>query len=561
MYEKISWLRHNYVWCNSVPGGHPTQPTGGMTVPAEVSDAFPTCEEAVPRGVVRHSPRAARAWILVVLTCTGLLLGACGGMVGKQSRAVGSEPPPAPDPKAVDPPLAEVAAPGPTAVTVTWNKPDTDLVVTGYVLNWRAHSDSSWSEERTAGTAVLFTITGLEPGTEYVVRVRAVFATGDGAWSAAVRVRTLAATDPQTVAPPSVAPGTPGPTTVTVTWSEPDTDLTISGYKLRWRPSHRTEWIEQRDIASTDTSVDISGLEPGTEYEVQLRATFTTGDGAWSPSIMATTGTDQAATPRAEPSLKIYWVESGGKVIKRAGVDGSNVETLLSSATYAPLNAPEGIALDLTAGKMYWTDNGSNTVSRADLDGGNPETLVTDNVHGPSGIALDVSAGKVYWTEIGTGTIRRANLDGSGRQWVGIRPNDPSGIAVDAVSGKKYWADNSLDRIRVSNLDGTYASTLVSDVASPHGIALDAADGKIYWTETGDGGNVASANLSNPVRTEVFNGTNRNPRGIAVDSDNGKVYWVDFDHDTIERADVGGQNHEVIIDSGLDGPRDIALGQ
>ena len=74
-------------------------------------------------------------------------------------------------------------------------------------------------------------------------------------------------------------------------------------------------------------------------------------------------------------------------------MDGSNIETLVDESDYF---GQGGIALDVAGGKMYWTNwynrhddrggrNRFSPIRRADLDGSNIETLVT----GPaSGIAL-----------------------------------------------------------------------------------------------------------------------------------------------------------------------------
>ena len=69
---------------------------------------------------------------------------------------------------------------------------------------------------------------------------------------------------------------------------------------------------------------------------------------------------------------KMYWAEIQSDSIKRANLDGSNVEELVSG-----LADPLGIALDAAAGKMYWTDTGFGSITRANLDGSDVEDLVT----------------------------------------------------------------------------------------------------------------------------------------------------------------------------------------
>lgn len=71
-----------------------------------------------------------------------------------------------------------------------------------------------------------------------------------------------------------------------------------------------------------------------------------------------------------------------------------------------------GIGIDLEAGKLYWSEHGIGKIRRANLDGTSAEDLLSD-LAPPSGIAMDVENGKIYWTEQSAGTISRANLDGT----------------------------------------------------------------------------------------------------------------------------------------------------
>ena len=65
------------------------------------------------------------------------------------------------------------------------------------------------------------------------------------------------------------------------------------------------------------------------------------------------------------------------------------------------------------AGKMYWIDSSTDIIRRADLDGSNIDDLITSGLSNPSGIALDTAAGRMYWTDYDAAKIQRANLDGT----------------------------------------------------------------------------------------------------------------------------------------------------
>ena len=72
-----------------------------------------------------------------------------------------------------------------------------------------------------------------------------------------------------------------------------------------------------------------------------------------------------ACPPQANAQEKIYWAETAPAAVRRANQDGSNVELLVD----ADLGMPDGIALDVEAGRVYWTDRGTNKIQRANLDG------------------------------------------------------------------------------------------------------------------------------------------------------------------------------------------------
>ncbi len=106
---------------------------------------------------------------------------------------------------------------------------------------------------------------------------------------------------------------------------------------------------------------------------------------------------------RASRADQIYWTDIAGGDIRRANLDGSGSQTLVSG-----LNQPAGIALDLAGGKMYWSDYGGGDIREANLDGSGSQTLVS-GLSRPTDVALDLAGGKMYWADWGNGDIRRAN--------------------------------------------------------------------------------------------------------------------------------------------------------
>ncbi len=96
---------------------------------------------------------------------------------------------------------------------------------------------------------------------------------------------------------------TPGPERLTVTWEEPEvTRGAITGYDIRHAPTDGGDAAiaENLQFGSGDPlSYLITGLDPRTEYSVQVLARNSAGEGPWSPAVTATTessgGTDCSA--------------------------------------------------------------------------------------------------------------------------------------------------------------------------------------------------------------------------------------------------------------------------
>ena len=253
-------------------------------------------------------------------------------------------------------------------------------------------------------------------------------------------------------------------------------------------------------------------------------------------------------------AARMYWTGHDVRMVRRADVDGSNIQDLVPTGYYSA-----GLALDLAGGKMYWTDVGTGRINRADLDGSNTEHLVTTGVGSINWLALDVPGGKMYWTDWTTDRIQRANLDGSGiEDLVTTGLVAPHGLALDLAAGKMYWTDNGAGRIQRANLDGSGTENLVTGLGVPRGLALDAAAGKMYWTDAGTH-KIQRASLDGSnVEDLVTSGVNA-PHGLALDLVRGWMYWTDIVTDKIQRANLDGSNVEDLVTTGLSRPWGLAL--
>ena len=75
---------------------------------------------------------------------------------------------------------------------VTWTAPtvDSGLTITGYSVQYKRSSDQSYTPHSVSGSPTSTSITGLQLGTTYSVRVAAIAQLGTGVYSNPVNVRT-----------------------------------------------------------------------------------------------------------------------------------------------------------------------------------------------------------------------------------------------------------------------------------------------------------------------------------------------------------------------------------
>ncbi|MEN8174350.1 MAG: hypothetical protein ABFS23_01215 [Pseudomonadota bacterium] len=183
---------------------------------------------------------------------------------------------------------------------------------------------------------------------------------------------------------------------------------------------------------------------------------------------------------------KIYWIEaSPGDTIKRASLDGADVETLVTAAGNA-----RSIDLDLVGRKIYWRAvDGPWAIQRANFDGSIVEGIVprvsTEEFF--LGVAVDPGANKLYFSvqdlSSGATTIRRANIDGSEvEDLITAELMSVWDIEIDLTAGMMYWTDLLGRRIQRANLDGTSLEDLATLPGNPLKLALALGDGKVYWT-------------------------------------------------------------------------------
>ena len=179
--------------------------------------------------------------------------------------------------------------PGNAQLEVNWNKPDAGGdTITGFVVQYMKDTDSGWTDHSTPrANETTTTITGLDNGDLYTVRVRAVNTVvldveDDYNWGED-------SNKPRTIpnAPDSLTV-THGSQQLTATWEKPtgtgsDGGDPITGYEVQWKEKSSTGWASRsfKDVIGINTLTltfsQHSGhpLTNGTSYTVRVRAVNT----------------------------------------------------------------------------------------------------------------------------------------------------------------------------------------------------------------------------------------------------------------------------------------------
>ncbi len=222
-------------------------------------------------------------------------------------------------------PEIDVVTPGGGTLEIDWKAPtDTgETAITSYDLRYirddaTDRSDGNWSVETGVGSPSnrSHTITGLDGGVKYEIQLRAHNDSGHGPWSQEE------AEEPTTVKPaaPAITSISRGDRTLAVVWTAPaDTGGgVITAYDVRYIETSEDETDDAnwtvRDNAwrSGDLRYVITNLTNATEYDVQVRAVNSAGDGEWSDT--------ETGTPLPDDiPITLQWEETSLEVAEDAG--------------------------------------------------------------------------------------------------------------------------------------------------------------------------------------------------------------------------------------------------
>jgi len=241
---------------------------------------------------------------------------------------------------------------------------------------------------------------------------------------------------------PAISSATPTLTSVAVTWTAPSSDggAAITAYDLQYKENTATSWTTVDDIWVTGggaLSYRKTGLTPATAYDFQVRAVNEDGDGGWSATRAATTG-----TPAISGTAALSYEENAATRVgtfsvmgAHEGVDEVTWAISGTDASHFDISTPKG------ALRLIDTSDTATGLKRPKLpDFESPDDSGANNSYA---ITLTATVGGVAKTLAVTVTVTDVDEPGA----IALSPVRPKvGTALtatlsdpDTVSGTPTW--------------------------------------------------------------------------------------------------------------------------
>ncbi len=336
-----------------------------------------------------------------------------------------------------------------TSIRFTWDAPNSGGRVSSYSLRFRRTGTMNWTT-RTGITGTSRDETGLVQDTQYDVQVRAVGPDASSDWTATAEVRT-AAPEPAPGPVRNLSATAQSSTAIGASWDAPNTGGRVLSYRVRYRANSSGTWSVAA-AAHTATSIEITGLDAETEYQIEVRANGPVANSTVETTTAQTNGVAPAAptglaVASASGQLTLTWDAAAGATGYDVDIDGAGQVDDLTNRTHTFTGLDNGTQYTLRVrATNSWGDSpwaAINGTPAAAVPPGTPTGLAAAAT-GPTAIA-------VSWTapsDVGDGITRyrvqyRAGTSGA---WTGeitatATSADFTGLAAESTHSYRVRAE------------------------------------------------------------------------------------------------------------------------
>ena len=226
-----------------------------------------------------------------------------------------------------------------TQIRLNWTTPDANsYTISGYKIEQSPDGSTNWADvvSDTQSTTIVYTVTGLQPQTEYYYRVSAINSLGAGPVSTAIAGTTFDV--PDAIADLS---GSASGNDIVLTWSAPtDNGAAISKYIFQVQSVSSGNWItlDSNVQALTATHTGISSAIPNTQISYRVYAVNVIGQSPASNVeqvwTLPTPVTGLTVTPTSGTEIEVSWTTITGLTYKlEHSADGTTWGTEADPAT------------------------------------------------------------------------------------------------------------------------------------------------------------------------------------------------------------------------------------
>jgi titin len=179
---------------------------------------------------------------------------------------------------------------------ITWTAPILSSVVTGYRVELSRDSGTTWESATVLAANVLsYSYSGLTNGSRYYVRVTPNSAAGYGPVFVTSAVPATTATVVQNL---SVIPNTAD--SLLAIWKAPSSDggSPINGYRIEYKLDSASTWTVFTQTTTSSTTIQVTGLQTGSSYEVRVAAINAAGSLMGVDGITSSTSSSKLTIAR-----------------------------------------------------------------------------------------------------------------------------------------------------------------------------------------------------------------------------------------------------------------------